>query len=91
MTIKELVEKLDALTEEDRVTWIKKLYNLLSGVSKQTLINFQNGYNLDKPFEEFIADQNETIKSVLFLELSAIGVMVRKELGLIPLTEDTVL
>ncbi len=91
MTVRELIETLDILTEENRVICVKNLYKLLSGVSKQTLTQFQIGYDSNKPFEEFVAEQNKVIQQCISLELSPIGAIVRKKLNLVPLTEGTVL
>lgn len=86
MKIKELLEKLDTL--EDREC-LRDLTKMLSGVSVATLNEFQNTWDGRKPFEEFVVAQNKVIRDCVKLEMSSIGRMVRAQLGMSPLTEDT--
>lgn len=86
MKIKELLEKLDTL--EDREC-LRGLAKMLSDVSVATLNEFQNNWDGRRPFEEFVAAQNKVIRDCVKLEMSSIGGMVRAQLGMAPLTEDT--
>ncbi|KKL07410.1 hypothetical protein LCGC14_2586290 [marine sediment metagenome] len=91
MILAELKEKLGTLSENDRAAYVAKLYKLLSEVSKQTLINFQQNWDSCKSFKDFVAAQNKVIQLCIQLELSPIGCIVRKELNLPTLTTETVL
>jgi hypothetical protein len=85
MKIKELVEKLDGLEDEEREKWIYKLMDKFTPESLGTIINFQNEWmsvDMDRPWEEFVEAQNKVILDCVKLEESQIGTDVRTLRGL---------
>lgn len=89
MKIKEILEKIDSLTEDERGKYLGSLVNELTPVSKTTLCNFQEFWDGKRSFEEFKKEQNEVIKHCVKIECSYLGKIIRKKLGLKDLTLDT--
>ena len=89
MKLKETLEKLDSFEEGERKKYIHPLYEMLTVISKTMLAHFQDTWDGTRPFEEFVKEQNETIRYVVNIEMGKIGTHVRETLGLVPLTEDT--
>jgi hypothetical protein len=89
MKIKELLEKLDELTDEEREKWLSKLIDKFTPESLGTIANFQREWiNSDKskgimrPFEEFRTAQNKVIRDCVKMEKSTLGAHVRVNRGL---------
>lgn len=90
MTVQEVLDQMDSWKDEER-NQLGPLLNVLCGVSQQTLRQFQNEWDGSKPYDEFVVAQNAEIRKCVELEMSSVGATVRQELGLAPLTPDTVL
>jgi hypothetical protein len=89
MTIKELVAKLDDLTDEERGRYLNPLLTeKLCKLSQNQLMLFQDTWDSRRPFDEFKVEQNKIIRECVALELSAAGAVVRDVFGLPALTED---
>ena len=91
MNIREAIHHLqtgDLRTDEER-RMLKPLLAVLSPPSIQTMRTFQNQWDGDRPFDEFMPAQDSALLQCIELELSPIGVDVRAELNLPPLSEDT--
>jgi hypothetical protein len=87
MKIRELLEKLDGLEEEEREKWIYKLMGKFTPESLDTIINFQNewmGVDMERPWKDFVKAQNKVILDCVKLEESKIGIDVRTARGLSP-------
>jgi len=89
MTIAELINDIDTLSETDRATVMQDVFKRLSGVSRQTLRDFQAKWDGTRPFEEFKQEQNKAICLCLQMECHTIGGMVHKAQGTEPLTMET--
>ncbi len=88
MTVKEIVEKMDDLTECERVEYLAPLLENLTSLSQNQLTNFQDSWDSDRPFKEFVKAQNKEIKMCIELELSDMGRSARILAGLEPLNEN---
>jgi hypothetical protein len=91
MTIAELLEKMDAFTDEERKKYLGALLNMLTPVSNQTIVEFQQKWDGSKPFNEFIEAQNRELKTCVGLEMTELGTAVRQRFGLEPITRATVI
>lgn len=69
MKISEILEKMDNFTDEERVKYLKELWKKVSPISKQTLLNFENGWDGSKTFEEFKKAQNKVIRECIQMEI----------------------
>jgi len=96
MTVKEIAEKMDDFTDEERGTHLRLLCESLTPVSKAQLLAFQNDWkpefktthNIVADFKKFKTAQNKEIRRCLEIELSESGSRVRQSLGLQPLHEE---
>jgi hypothetical protein len=91
MKIRELLEKLDGLEEDEREKWIYKLMGKFTPESLGTIINFQNEWmsvDTERPWEDFIKAQNKVILDCVKLEESKLGTDVRTTRGLPPWDTD---
>lgn len=91
MTVQELVNKLDSLTENERETELRQLVKMLTPVSHNTLLLFQQLWDERRPYEEFLEAQNVEIKKCIELEMSTLGTDVRESFKLKPLTPETII
>ena len=95
MKIKELIEKLDTLEETERVKLLRIFFTKITPISVQTLKHFQeeffNTTPDNTPFEVFIKKQNEKIKECYNLELSEMGIIVRKQFDMKPLDIEEII
>jgi hypothetical protein len=89
MKVKELLDKLDELTDEEREKWLLKLADRFSPESLGTIMNFQREWvqsdksqGIQRPFDEFKKAQNKVIRDCVKLEESRIGAHVRVNRGL---------
>jgi len=91
MNVREVMNRLDQFQGEDRERVLLALIGQLSPVSIRTLQHFQEQFDgVNRPFEEFVREQNEKIRECVKIELSEVlGGPVRSMLGLAPLTEET--
>lgn len=89
--IKDFKEKLGKLSGDDRATACGALWANLSELSHSDLFIFQANWDGTRPFEEFVAAQNEVILECLDREMSDIGVVDRQIYGLKPLDPEEVL
>lgn len=92
MKVKEILEKMDDFTDEERQKWLGKLMGMLSQLSVATIRNFQEDWinsdkakNIQRPFDEFTKAQNNAIRDCIKIETSRLGLMVRSTIGLPPL------
>lgn len=91
MTVKELLNQLDDFTDEERNTYLRGMLRMLCGVSQVTLTDFQQQWDNSRPYAEFVKAQNKEIRACIKLELSVIGMSVRKAYKLPVLLEtDTI-
>lgn len=89
MTIKEIYDKAEDFSEEQRVVYLGGLSKHFSGCSMSELRNFQNNWNSEKGMDAFFAEQVQVFKKCIALEISDFGKTVRATLGLEPLLWDT--
>ena len=92
MTIKELKQHLenDSLTDEQRGTYLRSLMKILTPLSVNELLQYQQqNMGQGKPWEEYRKGQNAVMLQCIGLELHDLGKEVRSALQLPPLTEDT--
>ena len=91
LTIEQCLDKMDAAGADNaRVKYAKAVMSLVSGVTTKTLSEFQRDFNKDEGFDKFVVAQNKAIRECLALECSsAIGLLARLRLGLMPITMDT--
>lgn len=61
MKVKEIKENINTFTEEERISILPKLIDKMSIISKNQLMNLQVEWDTDRPFEEFIIEQNKQI------------------------------
>ena len=88
MTVKEIVEKMDSFTDEERTEYLAPLLDNLTLLSKSQIRNFQDVWDGNRPFDEFKTAQNTEIRKCIEMELSALGQIVRRTTGLPPLNEN---
>ena len=91
MTISDIITALEngtLRTDAERET-LQPVIKLFCPVSLQTIRNFQDSWNWDRPFTEFMAAQDKELLTCLKLEISEIGTTVRSSFRLSPLTEQT--
>jgi len=92
MILSEALDQLDAIgASDERAPVARRIMPLLSGVSKQTLVKMQTTWDHNRPFAEFVAEQNRLIRECVMLETSETGDIVRVTLGMAPLTMATVI
>jgi len=90
MTIKDVLEKMDNFTDEERKNILAKMCELMSPVSKGSLMKFQSNWDSTKGFDAFKKEQNKIIKECIKLETAEfIGGTVRKHYKLAPIRLDT--
>jgi hypothetical protein len=89
MTLKEIIEKMDGFTEDERVQYLPKVFSLLSPVSRVELLDFQRDWDASRGFEAFVKAQNEKIKMCIELECAEFGSTVREALKLEPITMES--
>lgn len=93
MNLQNVLDKIDDFTEEERIEYLTKVFDMFCPISTKTIMNFQNEWgektypNYD--FEGFIKEQNKQIKMCIKLECSEVGKIVRKTLNLTPITLET--
>lgn len=80
MKISEILKNMDNFSDEERVQYIKKLWEKVTPISKQTLINFQNQWDGSKSFEEFKKAQNKLIKECIKMEILINDVKVKENI-----------
>jgi len=91
MTIGEFVNNIGNMSINDRAVAGRKLYSLLSPMSRKTLLLFQAGWDMGRTFPEFVEKQNELIRICVEMEISNLGFTIRNMMGLEPLFLDTLL
>lgn len=88
MTIREVVEKMDGFSDAKRVKYLAPLYESLTPISQKQITSFQATWDHTKSFDEFKKAQSAELRKCIEIELSEMGGIIRKELGLQPLNED---
>ncbi len=91
MTIKEFYDSIETMVGDSRVGPLEAVAKLFSPISIKTLQNFQDAWDMEKPFEEFVKAQNKKIQTCIFLEISVAGEIVREASNLPKLSWDTIL
>ena len=89
MKVRELLDKLDELTEEEREKWLLKLADRFTPESLGSIMNFQREWvssdkaqGIMRPFEEFKKAQNQIIRNCVKMEESKLGAHIRANRGL---------
>ena len=82
MTVKEIYDKLETFSDDDRAKYAGALCEKLSPTSMQTMLEFQDTWDGNKPPEEFFEAQVKKIKMCVDLEVGQMGQMVRMASGL---------
>jgi hypothetical protein len=88
MKIKELMENIDNLTEEQRDHELRKLLEMCCQLTKNEIRKFTLGWNTARSYEEYKTEQNKIIVKCITLETSELGAMVREGFGLGPLDPE---
>ena len=88
MNIFELMDKLDSFSHDERAEWVKKFLPRLSPVTKQMLGDFERDWDSQKPYKDFVTEQNQCLQMCVQMECSDLGNAVRKLNDLGPLTMD---
>jgi len=90
MTIKDVLDKMNNFTDDERKNILAKMWALMSPISRNSLMNFQNNWDSTKSFDEFKKEQNKVYKECIKLETADfIGDAVRKQYKLTPIRLDT--
>lgn len=89
MTVKEVCEKLDLFTDDERIKYVGALWKLLSQVSREALMEFERNWDGTKGFTEFIKAQAQEIRRCIVLEICQLGQTVRMLEGLPVLMWET--
>ena len=97
MTIKELKEKLENFTDDEREKYLSALVNKFSKLSRGTIQNFQQKWEIEgfdkqgkqKPFEEFKKAQNKEFLMCINMEIGFMGKTMRELEGLSEMTLET--
>jgi hypothetical protein len=87
MKIAEILEKMDDFTDDERKKYLGGMWQNVSHLSKNTLLNFQNEWNGSLDFEEFKKKQNKIIKDCIKMEIMIND--IKQEQGLVIFTLDT--
>lgn len=82
MKANEVLEKIDAFTEDERAEILPNVIEAFSPPSKATLDEFMSEWLPTKTYEEFVLAQNKSIKKCIQLEMSILGISVRGVVGL---------
>lgn len=89
MKVKELLDQLDELSDDEREKGLLKLANRFTPESLGSIMNFQNEWvhsdkaqGIQRPFEEFKKAQNKIIRDCVKMEESRLGAHVRVNRGL---------
>ena len=96
MKIRQIIEKLDDLTEDERVRYLPKVMGHFCEVSLSTILGLQNTIDLENftrkrdgkeivSFAEFVTRQNKVIRECYAMEQSQFGELARSAMGLQPL------
>jgi len=91
MTIDELRTQLSDMEWELRRQAVINLWPILSGVSQETMRQFQEKWDAKKPYEEFVKSQNKELLTCIDMEMSNTGQIVREQFGLPPLLPSSVI
>ena len=90
MIIRDVVELLDDLNEEQRDELLKPVLENLTQTSHYAILEFQLNWNEENgSFKDFIKGQNAVIKECIKIEMTEFGKIVRKMEGLRPLENVT--
>jgi hypothetical protein len=90
MIIRDVVELLDDLTEEQRDELLKPVLENLTQTSHYAILEFQLNWNEENgSFKDFIKGQNAVIKECIKIEMTEFGKIARKMEGLRPLENVT--
>ncbi len=92
MLIRDYIDHLSEWGSDDREWYMRPLLGMLSGVSRKTLREHQAEHmsmSIEPDYDGFVESQNKLLLQCLRLEISAIGAVVRQQLGLEPMTLDT--
>jgi hypothetical protein len=79
--------------DDDTKEWaVHKLIAVMCPVSSRSVMQFQEGWDRTRPFEEFQLAQQEVFRQCVAMEASDTGKVVREQFGITePLSVDTVL
>ena len=88
MNIQHVLDNFRTWKDSERKQ-LSPVFAMLSGVSKKTLMTFQNNWDGSEGYDAFVKAQNDQIETCIRLELSETGRIVREKLGLDPLTLET--
>jgi len=69
MKILEILDKIDNFNDNEREQYLGGMWEKVSHLSKQTLINFQNEWDGSRSFDEFKKAQNKIIRECIKLEI----------------------
>jgi hypothetical protein len=89
MNLQDVIDKVDDFTEDERVEYLTKVFDILCPISMKTMSEFQVTWNGSRGFEEFVKEQNKQIKMCIKLECSEVGKIVREKLKLPVITLET--
>lgn len=89
MTIKELYDQIEAFSEEQRKEHVTVLFKMLTPLSMNQIMNFQNKWDGKRTYEEFKSYQAHLIRQCIEMEIHFIGKMARANFKLPPLTWET--
>jgi len=90
MKLRDFLGKLDDMTDAEREVYASSLVEQLTDTSVRTLVLAQVCWKGDT-FEDFKKEQNDELRVCVALEESEIGIALRMDEGLTPLTGDTIL
>ena len=89
MIVLDLLDVLDYLAEEQRELALSALFSELTIYSHYVILESQLNWDGDASYTEFKKYQNEVIRECVKIEISFWGSVVRRYLGLEPLTLRT--
>lgn len=89
MIVLDLLDVLDLLSEEQRELVLSALLNELTIYSHYVILESQLDWDGEGSYKDFVSYQNEVIKDCVKIEMSFWGSVLRRYLGLEPLTLRT--
>jgi hypothetical protein len=89
ITLQQFIDKLSSFTGDERAEYIPRVMDKLSQVSYNQLLNFQNRWDENKPYDAFRKEQDAEIIKCIKMEVHDLGTAVRELYGLDPITLQT--
>lgn len=89
MILLDILDVLNELNEEQRELVLSGLLEQLTNYSHHAILEAQLVWDGSKPYKDFVNYQNEVVLECIKAEMTQLGVVLRREENLAPLTLRT--